>query len=63
MVLKKGVHLQSWAPHDSIPAELYIIKGCVMENTEKGYTGRNIYILFDSQAAVKSLDSFQINPY
>jgi len=24
---------------------LYIIKACVMENTEMGYTGRNIYIL------------------
>jgi hypothetical protein len=32
-----------------------------MENTEKGYTGRNIYILSDSQAAIKDLDSFQIN--
>ena len=28
-----------------------------MENTEKGYTGRNIYILFNSQAAIKALDS------
>jgi hypothetical protein len=43
-------------------AELYIIKTCVMENTEKGYIGRNICILFDSQAAIKALDSFQINP-
>jgi hypothetical protein len=43
-------------------AELYIIKACVMENTEKDYTGRNIYILYDSQAAIKALDSFQINP-
>ena len=32
-----------------------------MENTEKGYTGRNIYILFDSQAAIKALYSLQIN--
>jgi hypothetical protein len=32
-----------------------------MENIEKGYTGRNIYILSDSQAAIKALDSFQIN--
>jgi ribonuclease HI len=32
-----------------------------MENIEKGYTGRNFYILSDSQAAIKALDSFQIN--
>jgi hypothetical protein len=43
-------------------AELYIIKACVMENTEKGYTGRNIYILFDGKAAIRALDSFKIDP-
>jgi ribonuclease HI len=32
-----------------------------MENTEKGYKGRNIYILSDSQAAIKALNNFQIN--
>jgi hypothetical protein len=32
-----------------------------MENTEKGYKGRNIYILTDSQAAMKVLNNFQIN--
>jgi hypothetical protein len=32
-----------------------------VEDMEKGYTGRNIYILSDSQAAIKALDSFQIN--
>jgi ribonuclease HI len=31
-----------------------------MENIQKGYTGRNIYILSDSQAAIKTLDNFQI---
>ena len=31
-----------------------------MENIEKSYTGTNMYILFDSQAAIKALDSFQI---
>jgi hypothetical protein len=38
-------------------ADIYAIKACVMENTEKGYTGRNICILADSQAAIKALDS------
>jgi hypothetical protein len=32
-----------------------------MENIEKSYTGRNIYILADSQAAIKALDNFHIN--
>jgi hypothetical protein len=32
-----------------------------MENTEKGYTGRNIYILSDIQAAIMILDSLQRN--
>jgi ribonuclease HI len=42
-------------------AEIYAIMVCIMENIEKGYTGRNIYILSDSQVAIKALDSFQIN--
>ena len=31
------------------------------ENTVRGYTSRNINILSDSQAAIKALDSLQIN--
>jgi hypothetical protein len=42
-------------------AKIYDIKACIMEDIEKGYTGRNISILSDSQAAIKALDSFQIN--
>jgi ribonuclease HI len=42
-------------------AEIYAFKACIMENIQKGYTGRNIYILSDSQAAIKTPDSFQIN--
>jgi hypothetical protein len=40
-------------------AEIYAIRACVMENirVERGY----IYILSNSQAAIKTLDSFQIN--
>jgi hypothetical protein len=41
--------------------EIYAIKACIMQNIEKGYTGRNIYILSDGQPAVKTLESFQIN--
>jgi hypothetical protein len=32
-----------------------------MANTEKVYTSRNIYITSDSQAAIKVLESSQIN--
>jgi ribonuclease HI len=32
-----------------------------MENIEKGYAGKNIYILSDSEAAIKALDIFHIN--
>ena len=32
-----------------------------MDNTEKSYTGKTIHILSYSQAAIKTLDSFQIN--
>jgi hypothetical protein len=42
-------------------AEIYAIKACVMENIEKGYKGRNIDILSDSQAAIKALNNFQMN--
>jgi hypothetical protein len=42
-------------------AEIYAIKACIMENIEKGYKGRNIYILLDGQADIKALNNFQIN--
>jgi ribonuclease HI len=57
--LRKG---HSLGLHTTVfQAEIYAIKACTMENIEKGYTGRNIYILSGSQAAIKALDSFQIN--
>jgi len=33
----------------------------IVENIEKGYKGKNIYIISDSQAAIKVLNNFQIN--
>jgi len=42
-------------------AEIYAIKACIMENIEKGWRGRNIYILSDSRMAIKALNNFQIN--
>jgi ribonuclease HI len=41
--------------------EYYAIKACITENMEKGYTGRNIYSLPDSQAAIKAIDIILIN--
>jgi predicted transcriptional regulator len=41
--------------------EIYTLKVCLMEKVGKGYTGRNISIISDSQAAIKDLESFQIN--
>jgi ribonuclease HI len=32
-----------------------------MGNTEKGNTSRNIYVLSNSQAAIKALDRFHMN--
>jgi len=29
-----------------LQVEIYATKACIMENTEKGYTGRNIYMFF-----------------
>jgi ribonuclease HI len=61
MGLKKG-HSLSLGLHTTVfQAEIYAIKACIKENIEKGYIGRNIYILSDSQAAITALDSFQIN--
>lgn len=38
-------------------AEIYALKARVMENTEEDYTCKSIYILSNSQAAIKVLDS------
>jgi ribonuclease HI len=42
-------------------AEVYAIKACVKENLDRNYRNRNIYILSDSQVALKALDKHQIN--
>ena len=42
-------------------AEIYAINACIMENTEKGYNDRNIYIFLDIQAAIRALNNFRIN--
>jgi hypothetical protein len=60
----RGVELGSRRGHSfslGLHDEIHAIKASIMENTGKGYMGRNIYILFESQAAIKALDSLQIN--
>jgi hypothetical protein len=39
---------------------VYAIKACTDENIDRNYKNRNIYILADSQAAIKALDKHQI---
>jgi len=57
MGLEKGAQLMSWATHHVIPGKNNANNACIMENTEKGYRGRNIYILSDSQEAIRCLIS------
>jgi ribonuclease HI len=58
--LRRG-HSFSLGLHTTVfQAEIYAIKACIIEDIEKGYTGRNSYILSDSHAAIKAPDSFQI---
>jgi hypothetical protein len=48
-------------PQSSRQKYIYAIKECNMKNINGNYKNRYIYILLDSQAALKALDSFQIN--
>jgi ribonuclease HI len=41
-------------------AEAYAIKTCAVEDLDKDYKNRNIYILSHSKAAIKTLGKFQI---
>jgi ribonuclease HI len=40
--------------------EVYAIKACTVENTDRNYKNRTIYILSDSQAAIKALGKYHI---
>jgi hypothetical protein len=42
-------------------AEVYAIKACAVGNLDRDYKNRNFCVLLDSQAAIKSLDNYQIN--
>jgi ribonuclease HI len=59
--LKKGHRFRLRLHTKVFHEEIYAIKACIMNNIEKGYKGRDIYILSDSQSAIKALNNFQIN--
>jgi hypothetical protein len=40
-------------------AEVYSIKACAIENPDRDYKNRNIYILSGSQAAIKALGKYR----
>jgi hypothetical protein len=66
MGLEKG-HSYSVRFHTAVlQVEIYTIRACVMENVEKGYTGRNICILCDRQTESSGPsqlpDKLQISP-
>jgi hypothetical protein len=41
-------------------AEVYAIKACKVEILKRAYRNRNMYILSDSQVAIKALDNYWI---
>jgi hypothetical protein len=41
----------------AFPEEVYDNKACAVKNLDRNYRNRNIYILSDSQAAIKALDN------
>jgi hypothetical protein len=43
-----------------LQAEVYAIRACTDENIDRKYKNRNIYILSDSQAAIKALGKHHI---
>jgi hypothetical protein len=60
-VQRRG-HSFSLAVHTTVfQPEPCACKACVMEDIEEEYTCTNIYILSDSHAAIKALDSFKKN--
>jgi len=55
MGLNKGAYFSLGVHSVVFQVEIYAIKACIMENIEKGYKGRNINILSDSEVAIKVL--------
>lgn len=58
---KEETSFQPQAVHDHFPGEIYAIKACIRDSINRNYNSRNICIVSVSQAALRVLDSFQIN--
>jgi hypothetical protein len=56
----KHFHLPTITIDLVFQAEVYATKACAVENLDTKYKNRNIYILPDSQAAIKGLGTHQI---
>jgi ribonuclease HI len=51
----------SFGQHTTVfQAEVYAIKACINQNIDRGYKNINIYILSESQSAIKALGKYQI---
>jgi ribonuclease HI len=55
---KKGHSFSLGLHTTAFQAEIYVTKVCIMDYMEKCYKDRNIYILSDSQEAIKALNNF-----
>jgi hypothetical protein len=50
-----------FGPHITVfQAEVYATKACINQNIDRCYKNKNIYIISDSQAAIKALGKYQI---
>jgi hypothetical protein len=57
---RRKLSFSLWQYTSVFQAEVYIIKACAVKNLDRDYKNRNIYILSDSQAAIKALGKYQI---
>jgi hypothetical protein len=46
--------------YTKVYAEVYAIKACADENPDRNYKNMNMYVMSDSQVAIKALDKHQI---
>jgi ribonuclease HI len=51
---------QPWQYTVVFQAEVYAIQACAVEHLDRNYKNRNIYVLSDSQTAIKVLDKHHI---
>jgi hypothetical protein len=55
-------HSCSLGLHNTVfQAEIYVVKACIVDYTENGYTGRNIYILSESEIMMEEMSILKSN--